>query len=72
MQMSSIEGKGMNGRELDCEADGQVVPVFLACISCGKIEEIHVFPARELPPEIYWECLDCQKREERSGRTPRS
>ncbi len=62
----------MNGHAWVDAGNGQVVNVFLACVSCGKIEEIHVFPERELPPEMYWECLDCQKREDRSGRTPRS
>ena len=38
-----------------------VVSVFLTCVSCGKVEEIHVFRDRGLPRKVYWECLDCQK-----------
>jgi len=39
----------------------KVVSVFLTCISCGKVEEIHVFRDRGLPRKVYWACLDCQK-----------
>jgi len=42
-----------------------VVSVFLTCISCGKVEEIHVFRDRGLPGSVCWECLDCQKNENR-------
>ncbi len=53
------EGKKVRGEEEN------VVSVFLACISCGKAEEIHVFRDRGLPRRVYWDCLDCQKNENR-------
>ncbi len=40
---------------------GDLVSVFLTCISCGNVEEIHVFRERQLPPKVYWDCHDCQK-----------
>lgn len=44
---------------------GDLVSVFLTCISCGKVQEIHVFRERHLPPKIYWECHDCLKNRRR-------
>ncbi len=41
-----------------------VVSVHLTCISCGTVEEIHVFEDRKLPGNMYWECFVCQ-----SGKT---
>lgn len=49
------EGKNVHGEEEN------VVGVILACISCGKVEEIHVFRDRGLPRRAYWDCLDCHK-----------
>ena len=49
------EGIKVHGEEED------VVGVFLTCVSCGKVERIHVFRDRGLPRKVYWECLDCQK-----------
>jgi hypothetical protein len=49
------EGKNVPGEAKN------VVSVFLTCISCGKVEEIHVFRERRLPRKVYWDCHDCQK-----------
>lgn len=48
----------------------RVVAVRLTCISCGKVEEVHVFRDRKPPGRILWECFDCQKREPRAGICP--
>jgi len=37
--------------------------VFLTCIVCGNVREIHVNRERDLPKKVYWECLSCQKRD---------
>lgn len=52
------------------EESSIVVSVFLTCVVCGKVEEIHVFPERRLPAKVYWECLDCQARGDRDERPP--
>lgn len=49
------ERQDVHGQEED------VVGVILACISCGRVEEIHVFRDRKLRGRVYWDCLDCQK-----------
>jgi hypothetical protein len=49
--------------------DDNLVTVFLTCVSCGKTKEIRVRRERELPGKIYWECLDCQKRDRLAVRT---
>jgi hypothetical protein len=54
------------------EETRNVVSVFLTCIRCGKVEEINVFRERDLPRKVYWECLDCQKSEDRRDREPRA
>jgi hypothetical protein len=41
-----------------------VVSVFLTCVFCGKVEEINVYPDREHPRKVYWECLECQAHED--------
>jgi len=46
-----------------------LVSVFLTCVSCGKTKEIRVRRERELPGKIYWECLECQKRDRLAART---
>lgn len=50
----------------------ETVPVFLACITCGKAEIIHVFRDRGLPDHMAWECLDCQKGENRNEGRPKT
>jgi hypothetical protein len=49
--------------------DYHLVSVFLTCVLCGNTKEIRVRRERELPPKIYWECLDCQKRDRLVART---
>ena len=49
--------------------DFHLVSVFLTCVSCGNTKEIRVRRERELPGKIYWECLDCQKRDRFPART---
>jgi hypothetical protein len=51
----------MNGAVDAPGEEKNVVSVFLTCISCGKVEEIHVFRERGLPRKVYWDCHDCQK-----------
>lgn len=51
----------MDGVRKETVGKRTVVSVLLGCVSCGKVEEIHVFPERGLPNRLYWECLDCQK-----------
>ncbi len=48
--------------------DRIVVTVCLTCISCGAVEEIHVFEERKLPGKMYWECFSCQA-DDRGSRT---
>lgn len=48
----------------------ETVPVSLTCVSCGKTKTIHVFRERGLPDRMAWECLDCQKHEDRKERRP--
>ncbi len=50
--------------------DRIIVPVYLMCISCGTVEEIHVFEDRRLPGKMYWECFSCQSGKSR-GRARR-
>jgi hypothetical protein len=52
--------------------DENVMSAFLSCISCGKVEEVHVFRERGLPRKVYWECLDCKKNGNRREGRPRS
>ena len=51
--------------------DINVVSVFLNCVSCGKVEEVHVFRERGLPRKVYWDCLDCQKNGNRREERPK-
>lgn len=50
----------------------ETVPVVLTCVRCGKTETIHVFRERELSGRMLWECLDCQKREDRKEERPKA
>ncbi len=61
----------MNGAAIVQGGNRNVVSVFFTCISCGKVEEMDVFRERELPMKVYWECLDCQRREKRMERGPK-
>lgn len=60
----------MNGVATTDDENGTLVRVSLACISCGTVEEIHVFQERRPPGAMYWECFDCQERRSRSGGWP--
>jgi hypothetical protein len=60
--MSGIQD--VPGDEID------VMSVFLTCVLCGKVEEVHVFRKRGLPPKVYWDCLDCQKKGSRRKERP--
>lgn len=60
----------MNGTGKENGKQRAVVGVFLACVSCGKVEEIHVFPEKKLSNRVYWECLDCQKHDDRGAGAP--
>jgi hypothetical protein len=51
----------MNGIKHVSEDRKDMVSVFLTCVSCGKVEEIHVFRERGLVGKVYWECLTCQR-----------
>ncbi len=56
----------MNSATAEREEAKPVESVVLTCISCGKVEDIHVFRERKPPGKIFWECFDCQKREARN------
>ncbi len=60
----------MNGAEAADFEDRSLVHVSLICISCGCVEDIHVFQARRPPGNMYWECFDCQKRKSGAGGWP--
>lgn len=51
----------MSGAAVVHREDRNIVTVSLICISCGAVEEIHVFEERKLPGKMYWECLSCQE-----------
>lgn len=62
----------MNGNTEVLGAEKIVVSVFLTCVTCGKVEEIHVFRERGLPPKVYWDCFHCQRNANGRGERPKS
>ncbi len=52
------------------EPQGDLVSVFLTCIVCGSVQEIHIAPDPDIGKKAYWECLECQAEGGRTYRDP--
>lgn len=46
----------------------ELVTVFLTCVFCGSVRESCIPASPELGKKVYWECFECQKRDDNNVR----